>query len=69
MVPRACASASFPGGKTRSGGLTTLDGQWLFHLDDDMQWAAPGFNDSSWEKLAVDKPWGKRSHRSVDGYA
>jgi hypothetical protein len=51
------------------GGLTTLDGKWPFHLGDDTRWAAPGFDDSGWEKLAVDKPWGMQGHANVDGYA
>jgi hypothetical protein len=54
---------------TFDGGLTTLDGPWQFHLGDDPNWASPSLNDSSWERLAVDKPWGEQGHPNIDGYA
>jgi hypothetical protein len=51
------------------GGLTTLDGQWEFHQGDDAAWAAPGYDDSRWEKLTADEPWGMQGHWAVDGFA
>ena len=51
------------------GGMTLLGGQWQFHLGDDPAWAAPGYDDSGWEKLAVDKPWGDQGHFAKDGFA
>jgi hypothetical protein len=51
------------------GGLTTLDGPWQFHLGNDPAWAATGFDDSGWDQLAVNKPWGAQGHESVDGFA
>ncbi|HEY1902959.1 MAG TPA: SpoIIE family protein phosphatase [Terracidiphilus sp.] len=50
------------------GGLTTLDGRWAFHLGDDKAWASPSFDDSGWEKLSVDAPWGAQGHANTAGY-
>ena len=51
------------------GGMTLLGGTWQFHLGDDPAWAAPGFDDSGWEKLTVEKPWGMQGHFAQDGFA
>jgi hypothetical protein len=51
------------------GGVTKLDGAWQFHLGDDAAWAAPQFDDSGWEGLTADKPWGEQGHSNKDGYA
>jgi hypothetical protein len=40
-----------------------------FILGDDAAWAGEGFDDSGWEKLAVNKPWGAQGHADVDGFA
>ena len=50
------------------GGMALLGGTWQFHLGDDAAWAAPGFDDSGWEKLTVDKPWGEQGHIAKDGF-
>ena len=50
-------------------GTAPLGGLWQFHLGDDPAWAAPGFDDSRWEQLTADKPWGLQGHGSYDGYA
>ncbi len=50
-------------------GTVALDGQWQFHLGDDQAWAAPGFDDSHWEQLTADKPWGLQGHHSYAGPA
>jgi hypothetical protein len=47
----------------------TLNGPWQFHLGDDLTWAAPGFDDSAWEPLTADKPWGQQGHPDRDGFA
>ncbi len=54
--------------QSSTAGLTTLDGQWSFQLGDDMSWASPDLNDSNWEKLSADKPWGAQGHANEDGY-
>lgn len=51
------------------GGAATLDGLWQFHLGDNPAWAAPSFNDSSWEQLTADKPWGAQGHFRQTGFA
>jgi len=66
---RAAAAPAAPEFAQFDGGLTTLDGPWQFHLGDDAAWAATGFDDSGWEQLAVNKPWGAQGHESVDGFA
>jgi len=31
--------------------------QAKFHLDDNLEWAQPSFNDASWQTLAINLPW------------
>lgn len=50
-------------------GAAPLDGPWQFHLGDDRAWAAPGVDDSHWEQLTADKPWGAQGHYSYTGFA
>jgi hypothetical protein len=50
-------------------GTVSLDGPWQFCLGDNTAWAAPAFDDSRWERLAVDKPWGAQGHESYTGFA
>jgi hypothetical protein len=49
-------------------GTVTLDGPWQFHIGDDMAWANPAFDDSSWEQLTADRPWGEQGHPNNGGY-
>jgi Stage II sporulation protein E (SpoIIE) len=49
--------------------VATLNGPWQFHLGDDPRWASPSFDDSQWEKLFANKPWGEQGHPSYTGYA
>ncbi len=49
-------------------GTTPLDGLWQFHLGDDTAWAAPQVDDSHWEQLSADKPWGVQGHASYTGF-
>jgi len=50
-------------------GTALLDGPWQFHLGDNPAWAAPGFDDSQWEALRADKPWGAQGHPDYTGFA
>ncbi len=50
-------------------GTADLGGLWQFHLGDDPQWARPSYDDSKWESLLVDSPWGAQSHPSYAGIA
>jgi serine phosphatase RsbU (regulator of sigma subunit) len=46
-----------------------LDGDWQFHLGDNPSWASPTLDDSGWERIGVDKPWGDQAHFGYTGYA
>ena len=46
-----------------------LDGDWQFHLGDDPSWVSPALDDSGWEHLGADKPWGQQTHFGYTGYA
>ena len=50
-------------------GAKPIDGDWQFHTGDDPQWARPGFDDSRWENIGVDTPFGAQGHPSYAGYA
>ena len=50
-------------------GWVPLEGNWRFHLGDDQAWANPSLDDSGWETLRVDQPWGQQSHPSYTGFA
>ncbi len=50
-------------------GTAALDGPWQFHIGDDPAWAAPAFDDSTWEQLSADRPWGKQGHARLTGFA
>lgn len=63
------AAAPAPQPLRFDGGAATLNGPWQFHLGDNPAWAAPGFDESAWEPLTADKPWGQQGHPSCDGFA
>jgi hypothetical protein len=50
-------------------GTVALDGDWQFHLGDDPAWASPTLDDSNWERIGVDKPWGQQTHFGYTRYA
>lgn len=50
-------------------GLAPIDGQWQFHLGDDSQWSQPDLDDSHWETIQADSPWGMQGHPSYAGFA
>lgn len=50
-------------------GAVPLNGPCQFHLGDDPAWAAPAFDDSGWEPLAADRPWGEQGHARYTGFA
>ena len=50
-------------------GAVPLDGSWQFHLGDNMVWASPGYDDSGWEQLTADRPFGMQGHRGYQGFA
>jgi hypothetical protein len=50
-------------------GSVPLQGNWQFHLGDDKAWADPSLDDSGWEQIHVDAPWGSQGHPSYTGFA
>jgi len=50
-------------------GTMPLDKNWRFHLGDDKAWADPALDDSNWEPIRVDEPWGQQGHPSYTGFA
>jgi Stage II sporulation protein E (SpoIIE) len=46
-----------------------VDGDWQFHIGDDPAWASPTLDDSAWESIHTDKPWGAQQHFGYSGYA
>lgn len=50
-------------------GTVALGGPWQFHLGDDLAWANPAFDDSGWEQLSANKPWGMQGHANTEGVA
>lgn len=50
-------------------GTVTITGKWRFSTGDNLAWADPSFNDSSWELLNGDDTWGDQTHPAYTGYA
>src|SRR5271165_2642968 len=73
------ASQSYPATDTNSApalvikdigpGEVPIGGDWEFHLGDDMRWADPAYDDSHWERIKADNPWGAQTHPSYTGFA
>lgn len=61
------SSASMPIGGMGSG-TVPLTGPWKFHTGDDPGWASPSFDDSNWESIGGDRPWGSQGHPRYTGY-
>lgn len=67
----ACDRAALASTEVREIGIETvpIDGDWQFRLGDDRQWAAPDLDDSAWEKLQANRPWGEQGHAGYHGFA
>ena len=50
-------------------GWTDVTGTWQFHTGDDLAWANPSFDDSGWQAISADQPWGAQGHAGYRGYA
>jgi Serine phosphatase RsbU, regulator of sigma subunit len=50
-------------------GIVPIDGNWQFHLGDNTVWAQPLLDDSQWETITADGPWGTQGHPSYSGFA
>jgi hypothetical protein len=49
--------------------VLNLNGYWKFTLGDDLAYAAPSHNDSSWEKIYAPANWENEGFRGYDGFA
>jgi hypothetical protein len=47
----------------------TMSGNWAFHTGDDLAWAQPSLDDTKWERITADDPWGAQGHPGYTGYA
>jgi len=50
-------------------GMVAIQGDWQFHLGDDLRWSSPDFDDSAWEQLSADTTWGAQTHPGYTGFA
>jgi sigma-B regulation protein RsbU (phosphoserine phosphatase) len=50
-------------------GVAQLDGPWRFQMGDDPRWAEPGFDDSNWLTVTLDKSLSEQGFESYAGYA
>jgi hypothetical protein len=50
-------------------GVVTTTGNWRFHTGDDLHWLAPALDDSAWEQISADEPWGAQGHPGYTGFA
>jgi hypothetical protein len=50
-------------------GTVPLGGLWEFKTGDDPEWASAGFDDSQWERLRVDRTYGRQGHFAYHGFA
>jgi Stage II sporulation protein E (SpoIIE) len=71
LVARATAASSMAPLNVEGLGKGTvaLDGDWQFRPGDNPAWASPAQDDSEWERIGVDKPWGAQTHFGYSGYA
>ncbi|HEX9006116.1 MAG TPA: beta galactosidase jelly roll domain-containing protein [Bacteroidota bacterium] len=49
--------------------LLDLAGEWKFEAGDNMRWAAPGFDDRSWDSIHAPGAWEDQGYPGYDGYA
>ncbi|MGB6688415.1 MAG: SpoIIE family protein phosphatase [Terracidiphilus sp.] len=70
LVP-CCAGARAETFKSTDPGRGRMDvtGMWQFHTGDNLAWANPAFDDSGWESISGDEPWGSQGHPGYRGYA
>jgi sigma-B regulation protein RsbU (phosphoserine phosphatase) len=50
-------------------GVVQLDGPWRFQMGDDPRWAEPGFDDSGWLTVTLDKSLSDQGFETYAGYA
>ncbi len=60
-----------PGSASLGGvrAITILDGQWRFQTGDDLRWADPAFDDSSWPTVSLSSALAEQGIDTYNGYA
>jgi hypothetical protein len=48
---------------------TLLNGQWQFHIGDNLAWASPTLDDSTWQPIQTGRSWEGQGHRNYTGFA
>jgi hypothetical protein len=56
LIPFALLSVPAASNATSGPWTAELNGTWLWHAGDNMQWASPAFDDSAWGRLALPGP-------------
>ncbi len=54
---------------SQAGAPVAIHAPWRFHIGDDPQWATPGFDDSQWPLIRLDKSWAEQGHKFYSGFA
>jgi hypothetical protein len=49
--------------------VVQLNGSWKFSIGDDKAWAAPDYDDSNWDIIAVPSKWENQGYNDYNGYA
>jgi hypothetical protein len=49
--------------------ILNLNGPWRFQMGDDLEWAEPGFDDSSWQAVTLSEPLSTQGFEPYTGYA
>jgi hypothetical protein len=52
-----------------SSGFSEIHQPWRFSTGDNPQWALPGFDDSHWSLLDLDKSWAQQGYKGYSGFA
>jgi len=68
-IPGLRASAEPFTAQNPGPGGVFIDGKWQFHLGDSLNWSNPSVDDSNWEQLDSDQPWGDQTHPGYTGFA
>ncbi len=54
---------------SHAGGPVAVTAPWRFHTGDNPQWAQPGFDDSHWSLMRMDRPWAEQGYKGISGFA
>jgi hypothetical protein len=64
----AVGAGAGSGGAAGIRGITILEGQWRFQTGDDLRWADPAFDDSSWPTVSLGSPLVEQGIETYSGY-